>query len=506
MAATTIFKNTLFLYLRSFLTLVITLYTSRLVLLALGIEDWGIYSVVGGFVSMFGFLNASMSLSIQRYLSYEMTKNDGNVHHIFCQGMNIILFITLLLFLIIEICGSYYVLKILNVPENKRYLSFWVFQLSALSLIFTTLRVPYSALTVARERLDIFAYMDIANSVLKLIFVLYLVYLPYRLLLYSSYFSLVVIVLFVTNKIICNKLFPESRNYVFNVDWIKSKEILGFTGWTTLSSVGMILRDQAINLMFNNFLGLTVNAAYGIARQVSSSIQGFVSNVVVAFSPPIYKSYAAGDKEQTNRLLIVSSKLCSVLILLMFIPLYFEMDYILQLWLKNVPDYTSTICKYVVFVAALIFIAGNNAIVIRATGNVRQYELSVNVFNIIFLLVSYVLLVYGFSINYVFISLILITIIQLLYMLYLTSEILQTKSMNFIYEVICKLVISVLPSVIISNILCSMVDCFFRLLSIIVCSSISLIVCAYFLYLNNDEKKYVKQIIYSIKNKFICKK
>jgi len=503
MAANTIFRNTLFLYLRSFFSLVITLYTSRLVLLALGIEDWGIYSVVGGFVSMFGFLNASMSLSIQRFLSYEMTISNGNMHHVFCQGVNIIIIITIIVFILTEIGGTLYVLNVLNVPEYKRELSFWVFQLSTLSLVFTTLRVPYNALTVAKERLDIFAYIDIANSISKLIFVLFLAYMPYKLLIYSSYFTFIVFLLFIVNKIVCNKLFPESRSYVFCIDKKKSYEILIFTGWTTLSSVGMIFRDQVVNLMFNNYMGLTVNAAYGIARQVSSAIQGFVSNVVVAFSPPIYKSFASGNIKQTNRLLIVCSKLCSILILLVFIPLFFEMDYILKLWLKVVPDHTSLICKYVLFVTALIFITGNNAIVIRATGNVKKYELSVNIFNILFLIISYILLMIGCSLNYVFINLTFITIIQLIYMLHLTSNILHVKSRLFIYEVVCKLVFSIIPSILLSNILCKMEEGILRMIFITICSSIVLLVCAYYLYLNREEKKYAEQIIIAIKNKFI---
>lgn len=501
MASNRILRNTFALYGRSVVTLVISLFTSRITLDALGINDWGLYSVVGGFTAMFAFLNSSLSLTIQRFLTVAIAKGD-DVGNVLSHSIKIMSFIALVIIILIEIIGPYYIYHDLNVAEEKRNLAFWVFQLSVISVTFSTITIPFTAILTSYERLDIFAYIEISNSIIRLSIV-YLLYLfNDRLLMYALYGTFVYIVVYCLYRLLSNRLFEKCRHRKFNYNKELLKKLLSFSAWTTLSSICMLCRDQMLAVIYNIFFGLVVNAAYGIAMQVNAAVSRFTSSIVMAFIPVITKEYTLKDYEKTKIMLISSSKFASLLLVFLFIPIFFEMDFVLSIWLIKVPEYTSIIIKMVICSSLIICLFGNNAIVIRAAGNVALFEILTSICNALYILVIYFSLKNGGTIYDSLIVMIITTIVQVLFQLYLTVKILPMRAFSFIYEVLVKLVLSCIFPCIVCYYLSLYFNGWLEFFSVVIMNTVLLLICSYFIYFNNNEKLMMKALI----NKIIKRK
>lgn len=397
-------KNTLILYVRMLFTMFITFYTSRIVLKGLGIEDYGIYNVVGGFVSMFGFLNAAMVSTTQRYLNFEFGK--GNLKHlneVFVTSINIHLIISLIVLTLGETIGLWFVLNKLQIPENRIIAAQWVYQCSIITMIIAIMSFPYTALIVAHEKMSAFAYISILDVLLKLVIAFFITILPMdRLILYGILVLLVHLsIRFVYNRY-CLIHYKEAHFYYF-IDISLIKEMLSFAGWNLWGNIASILYTQGLNVLLNMFFGPVVNAARGIAIQVESAIVSFSNNFQLAAKPQITKSYATGNLHYMHSLLFKSSKFTFLLLYCIALPVFIECPFILNFWLETVPDKSIIflriiLCTMIVDATARPFLSAA-----MATGNVRLYQSVVGGTLLLILPISYFVLKLGASPSSVFI-------------------------------------------------------------------------------------------------------
>ena len=345
-----ILKNTILLYLRLLLSMLVALFTSRIVLNTLGIEDFGIYGVVGGVIALFGFINSSLSSATSRFITYEMGKNNTtNLNKIFNIALGIHVIIALIILILGETVGLWFLTHKLVIPAERMYAAHWVYQLSILSMIIGVTQVPYTATIISHERIDIYAYVDLANIFIRLLIVYLLVFCDYdKLILYSLLMTLMNVFTAVYYRYFCNKHFQESK---LNLVWDKNifYKMFSFSGWDLLGNLSVTVRGQGTNMLINMFFGVAINAASSIASQVQGIVMSFASNILTAVKPQIIKSYASGNYQRSSNLIEYSSVIILYLLLFISTPLIMEMNYILKLWLGIVPQYSVIFCSFTLF-------------------------------------------------------------------------------------------------------------------------------------------------------------
>src|SRR5690606_19286013 len=336
-----IVKNTMFLYIRMFLIMGITLYTSRIVLKELGVSDYGIYSLVGGFVAMLGFFNSAMSTATQRYLSFDLGKGDYNqLKKTFSVTLTIHIAIAILGLLLAETIGLWYVNYKMVFPVDRVFAVNVVYQFSILTFVLNIIQVPYNALIIARERMNIYAYVSILEAALKLAIVFLLVFGTDKLILYAILTFVVALIIRLIYQVYCRRQFQESR-YKFEYNKAYYKELISYSGWNLFGNIAAVAKCQGVNIVLNLFFGTVVNAAYGITNQVYSAVNMFVSNFQLALNPQIIKNYSQGNLEQSHYLILQGSKFSFYLMLIIVSPIILNVDFILEIWLVNPPEYTS---------------------------------------------------------------------------------------------------------------------------------------------------------------------
>src|SRR5690554_3558665 len=317
----TIVKNTLFLYFRMFLIMGITLYTSRVVLQQLGISDYGIYSLVGGIVTMVGFFNAAMSSATQRYLSVDIGKNDEiQLQKTFSATLTIHIGIGVMVLIIAETIGLWYINYKMIFPQDRLFAVNIVYQFSILTFLLNIIQVPYNALIIARERMNIYAYVSILEAGLKLAIVFLLVLGTDKLILYAILTFVVALIIRLIYQVYCRRQFQESR-YKFEYNKAYYKELISYSGWNLFGNIAAVAKGQGVNIVLNLFFGTVVNAAYGITNQVYSAVNMFVSNFQLALNPQIIKNYSQGNLEQSHYLILQGSKFSFYLLLIIVTPI-----------------------------------------------------------------------------------------------------------------------------------------------------------------------------------------
>ena len=374
-----ILKNTLYLYARSILSLVLKLYISRLVLLGLGIENFGVYQVVGGLVGMFSFLNSTMAAASQRFISYEIGLGEkGNVQKVFSTTLNIHIILGIIIFLVVEIAGQILLNTQLDIGGVDISTAEWVLHFTALSTVLTIVSVPYNSLLISKEDMKYFAYIDLFGVILQLFVALSLTYISDHVLIWYAFLMFVVAAIVrVSYSFVCSRKYKDVK-YKYVWDQALIKRIFSFSGWTTFSAINYIIKTQGVSVVLNVFLGPIINAAVGIGNQVNNAIKTFSQNFQMSFMPQIVKSYANQDFQQMNKLIVSGAKLSTMLLVAISVPVMLECDNILHLWLKDVPPNTSVIV--ILILVETIFqtmtCTGNTAI--RATGNVCRFEIIYN--------------------------------------------------------------------------------------------------------------------------------
>lgn len=373
-------KNTLVLYVRTLLTMLVSLYTSRVILNTLGVSDFGIINVVGGVVGMFSVISGSLSSSISRFITFELGHGDINkLKRIFSTSVNIQIGISLIIVVLAECIGVWFVNHKLNIPEGRLVAANWVFQCSLLSFVIGLISVPYNACIIAHERMSVFAYISILETILKLLIVYMLFISPYdKLISYSILFVIVAIIIRLIYGWYCHNHFAESH-YKFIYDRPLIKEMSGFAGWSFFGNGAYMLNTQGVDMLINIFFGVTLNAAKGVASQVQNAVMQFVGNFTVALNPQITKSYASGDREYMNKLVCRGARFSYFLLLIFTVPIVCEADYILHLWLKTVPEYAPIFLRLMLFGTLMTLLGNTMLTAISATGKIRKYQLAVTI-------------------------------------------------------------------------------------------------------------------------------
>ena len=389
-------KNTLLLYIRMFFMMGISLYTSRVVLNTLGVEDYGIYNVVGGLVSMFGLLNGSMSSATQRYITFELGKGDSkSLNKIFSLSIQIHALIAIITVLLIESVGLWFLYYKMTIPSERMTAAFWVLQASAVTFIFSIMSVPYNADIIAHERMSAFAYISIVEVVLKLVIVFMLLAVPFdKLIVYAVLLALVQLSIQACYMVYCHRHFAESK-YRYVKDGRLFKEMTSFAGWNLFGGLSSISFNQGLSMLLNVFFGPVVNAARAVASQVQGAIQMFITNFQMALNPQIVKTYAQGDFEAMHMLMFRSSRFSYFLMYLLSLPVLFEAPLILQIWLKTVPDNTIIFLRIIICITLIYTIINPILVANNATGKVRTYYIVCGSMMISILPISYVVLRLG---------------------------------------------------------------------------------------------------------------
>ena len=386
-------KNTLLLYFRMLFLMAVSLYTSRVVLNALGVEDFGIYNVVGGVVAMFSMLSGSLSSAITRFITYELgTGNRENLKKIFSSAVTIQAGLAVLFILIAEAAGVWFLNVKMNIPDARMAAANWVFQLSVLTFAVNLISVPYNASIIAHERMSAFAYISILEATGKLGIAFLIVISPIdKLVFYAVLVCMVALVVRVAYGAYCKRHFEEcTYRFIFDRDLLK--RMFGFAGWNFIGAASAVLRDQGGNIVINLFCGPAVNAARGIAFQVNTAVHGFVTNFMTALNPQITKSYAAGDRDYMMTLIYQGARLSFYMLLLLSLPVLVNTHYILGLWLKTVPGHTVLFVQLVLLFGMSESISNPLITAMLATGRIRNYQLVVGGLQMMNLPVSYVLL------------------------------------------------------------------------------------------------------------------
>lgn len=407
-------KNAAALYFRMIVTMLVGLYTSRVILQALGVEDYGIYNVVGGFVSMFSLISGSISSSISRFLTFELGRGDQEkLKRIFSTSVFVLCGLSLLVVLATESIGLWYLHHKMVIPTERMDAAFWVFQISVLTFVIRLVNMPYNASIVSHERMDIYAYLSISDAIVKLLICYAVMVSPIdRLVFYAILLFAAGLFNQMVNVWFCKKKFEECR-FGWVLDRALFRDMFGFAGWNFIGSSAAILRTQGANLLLNWAGGPVVNAAYGIANTVSGVVSQFVGNFTQAFNPQITKRYASGEYQSLMQLLIYGSKYSYYLMFILALPVALNTEFILKIWLGVVPEHTVWFCRLMfVFLLAhsisLPIIAAKNA-----TGNIRNYQIVVGGVALLMLPVAYVGLKVGLPVEWVSASIAITAIAQI---------------------------------------------------------------------------------------------
>jgi len=454
MSNSRILKNSAFLYLRLLITLALGLFTTRIVINALGIADYGIYGVVAGLITMFGFMNAAMSSSTQRYLSFDLgLKDSTKLQQTFTTAVNIHLLIGVVTFLLAEGVGLWAVNHLLDIPEDRLGASNIAFQFSLIAFFFGIIQVPYHAAIIAYERMNAYAYISIVEAVLKLSAAYLLMSAPFdRMIFYSQLLALISFICFTAYYTYVKVQFKGVK-YIKYFDKRYYKEILSFSGWNLFGNIAAVSRNQGLNILLNIFFGVAVNAAYAVAMMIQGVLTQFAASIQQAINPQIIKSYAERDCSRASELISLSSKYAFFLLLLPVIPFYLNLEFVLYAWLGDVPGYASSFVSYI-FIFILVEIISLPLVVgIQAAGKVKVYQLSVSSVIILVLPIAYVCLDLGYrEPDVVFALVILSSVAAFFVRLYFVKKFMSFDGCKFFRESIVRIsyvLMLVLPVVVV---------------------------------------------------------
>lgn len=497
-------KNTVMLYIRMFFTMAVSLFTSRVILQTLGVTDYGINNVVGGVVTMFSFLNGAMASATQRYLNVDIAT--GNAEHLktsFRTAMQIHILIALVFFALAETVGLWFVLNKLIIPENRMHAALWVYQLSIVASMVSIVSLPYNAAIIAHERMGAFAYISIMDVVLKLVIVYMLVISPFdKLITYSALFLCVNLLDRFIYNLYCKKHFEEI-NFSFKLDKPLFKEMSSFAGWSLWGNIAAVLFTQGLNMLLNMFFGPAVNAARGIAVQVQGIIQGFVANVQIAVNPQITKSYAQHNLTRMHNLMFASSKFCFYLLFLIVLPLSFEAQFVLKLWLGIVPDHTVWFLRLIMFIMLAETLANPYMIANQATGKVKIYQATIGGLLLLIVPIAYIVLKSGGSPESVYVVHGCIAIVAQFARVYMMRNLIGLSMMTYFRNVVFPILLVTvsaftIPWIVYSNMSFG-VTRFFVICSICITTTL---LCSYFLGTNSFEKNMIQEKALAVKSKF----
>lgn len=434
-------KNTLLLYFRMLFMMAVSLYTSRVVLNALGVEDFGIYNVVGGVVAMFGFISGSMASSTQRFITFALGKcNEYELSKVFSSSIITHGIISLIVIAFSETIGLWLLYNKMTIPVERMDSALWVFQFSVLSTVIMIMSVPYNATIIAHEKMDVFAYISVLEVVLKLLIVyLLVVFNSDKLKLYALLLFVVQIFIRLIYGVYCKKKFKEAHfRCIYDKALLREMSLFAF--WTMNGNLAVICYTQGLNILLNIFFNPAVNAARGIAVQVQGTIQNFCRNFQMALNPQITKSYAVSDYEYMHKLVYASSRYSFYLLLLLSLPIILETRFILSLWLGIVPEYTVSFIRIILVTTIVIALSNPVIVSIHATGRIKRFQTYEGTILLTILPVAYIFLKAGFPPKTVFIVHLFIEIITQTARVWIICPMINMRKRDYLRNVIYPIV------------------------------------------------------------------
>jgi O-antigen/teichoic acid export membrane protein len=490
-------QNTIFLYIRMFVLMGVNLYTSRVVLQVLGVEDFGIYSIVGSIVVFFSFFNSSLLETTNRFLSFELGKNDSvTLKKVFSISISVHFGLIILILLLSETIGLWFFRYSLNIPVNRMNAACWVYQFSIFTFCINTLKIPYNACIVSYEKMNFYAYFSILEAILKLGIVFILSCSRYdKLAFYSFLIFIVSVFIFLSYYLYCKLKFVDIR-YSFVRDKKDYKKILNFSGWNLFTGIANVGSNIGINMLINIFYSVVVNAAIGIANQVSNAMFAFISNFQTAFNPQIVKLYASEQKGAFMSLIFRSSKFSYFLFLIICIPIIICTDYILKIWLGQVPEYAATFCRLILLYLLIDAMFAPLWLSIQATGKIRLHQIVTGILIFLNLPIAYILLIIGYPPTSVWIVRIVINLIAGAFRIIYLQKLINFSAKKYLFEVLFSSLIISFLSISIPYIF----SLYWKdsLLSLAMTIIISILCSMTFMFtfgLNISEKTFIKSVI-----------
>ncbi len=499
--------NTLLLYVRMFFTMGVSLYTSRIVLNVLGVEDFGIYNVVGGVVAMFSIVSGSLSAAISRFITFELGKeNQERLKKIFSSAVIIQIALALIICFLAETVGVWFLNHKMNIPPDRMIAANWVLQCSTLTFMINLISIPYNAAIIAHERMKAFAYVSILEVSLKLaiVFTLYISVFD-KLITYSILLLIVAAIIRLVYGIYCRKHFAECTLHLA-YDKAVLKELTSFAGWNFIGSSSAILRDQGVNIAINLFCGPAANAARGISLQVNSAIQSFVTNFMTALNPQITKSYAAGNKEYMMNLIFQGARFSFFLLLLLSLPIIIEANSILTIWLGVVPAHTLGFVRLVLIYTMIESISGPLITAMLAHGKIKTYQIIVGGLQMINFPVSYALLYWGVVPEITMVVAIIISHCCLIARLLLLRNMIGISAKSYFKKVYANIIlVSILSSILPVCIYTQLSAGLDRFIIVAGCSLICTSLAIFYAGCSNNERAFIIQKVCTLKDKLIKK-
>ncbi len=391
-------KNTFMLYIRMLFLMVVNLYTSRVILQALGVEDYGVYNAIAGFIAMFSMVSSAIAGAISRFITFVLGQGDKDkLKKVFSTAIIIQLTLAAIVVVLVEVVGVWFLNTHMTIPDGREVAANWVLQFALVTFVLNLWSTPYNAALIAHEKMAAFAYIGIFEGVANLIIAFMVMYSPFdRLIVYGAFICLIALITRMIYNGYCKKHFDECI-FKWTFDYNLFKEMFSFAGWNFIGSISGLLRDQGINILFNVFCGPIINAARGLAIQVQTAVFKFSSNFYVAVQPQITKSYASDNVDESHDLVLRSSRFAFLLLTALIVPLITETDFILQLWLKEVPAHTTAFVQIILLCTLIDSLSTPLIYLMLATGNIKRYQIVVGLFNFINFPVAWIILYCGGS-------------------------------------------------------------------------------------------------------------
>ena len=500
-------KNTLLLYFRMLFLMLISLYTSRMILNALGITDYGIYNVVGGFVAMFSIVSSSLTSACSRFLNFEMGKgcDAHRLNVVFSTSLSIQILLSLLILILTESIGVWYINNVMVLPPERLTAANWCFLFSVLSFCMNLITVPYRASIVAHERMKAFAYVSIIDGTVKLIIAFAILYNPFDRLVYFALLSfLLANLICLIYQAYCRRTFAECRYHlVFDKEMLKS--MFGYSVWRFVGNTSSILKNQGVNILLNLYFGPVVNAARGVANQVDHAIQHFAGNFMMALNPQITQSYSAGNLKYSFSLVNRGARFSYYILFILSLPVIINANFIMHLWLTKVPEYSVTFVQLILVEMMITSISRTLITLQSATGRIRNYQLIVGGILLLNLPLCYVMLELGFSPVIVVLVSVFVELLAILARMYMIPfTIPEFKPLSYIRNVIFNILLVTIVASIIPVALHIMTEENFTAVLINIVTTICIsTLCIFYLGCSKHERTVILSAANSIKSKIL---
>lgn len=490
-------KNTLLLYLRMIVVMLVGLYTSRVILQVLGVSDYGVYNAVGGVVTMLSVLSSALSSAISRYLTFELGRGDKErLRKVFSTSLNVQVMISIVILVLGVVAGGWFLNHKMNIPDGRMDAANWVLYCSLISFAVSLISVPYSASIVSHERMSVFAYMSVLEVTLKLLIVFALYVSPFdKLKSYAVLLLCVAVLIRFIYARYCKKKFEEcSYHMVFDKSLLK--EMTQFASWNFLGNSAWIFNNQGINILINIYFGVVLNAARGIAAQVEGLAMHFVSNFMIALNPQITKCYASGKYDEMHQLVCRGARFSFYLVILFAIPICLETDRVLDLWLGRVPDY-SVLFVRMTFLCTLCSVLGNTLVTAQlATGKIKRYQIIITLCGLWVFPLTWLVYELGGDAVWCYVFFVAIYFLLIFVRIYLVKDLIHMPWKMYVKDVLLKcLVVAIMALMLPMLFRCAMPASLWRFLAVCMVSLISSIAVIYGIGMQASERLAINRMI-----------